>query len=42
MERQDCGGWDGHMNPDIGDSQSWVDLTMQKPFKEADIMERIK
>lgn len=42
MEHPDWGGWGGRMKPDPQDPNMWVDLTLDKSYKDATIFERIK
>jgi len=42
MEHPDWSGWGGRMKPDPQDPNMWVDLTLDKSFKDASIFERIK
>ncbi|MCW3804518.1 nucleoside hydrolase-like domain-containing protein [Plebeiibacterium marinum] len=42
MEHPDWGGWGGRMKPDIDDPNMWVDLTLEKSFKDANTFERLE
>jgi hypothetical protein len=42
MEHPDWGGWGGRMKKDVADPNMWVDLTLEKSYKDATAFERLK
>jgi hypothetical protein len=42
MEHPDWGGWGGRMKPDPKDLNMWIDLALEKSYKDATFQERLK
>jgi hypothetical protein len=42
MEHPDWGGWGGQMKPDPNDPKMWIDLVLDKSYKDATRFERLK